>query len=129
MENQILLPAQLDTVKKVIQTELLKRGYLAKIIDHREVQNARGDHFISLKTESFQTVPVMFQTLTIEAFNSRVEIGEGVRANGDPFVESRVWVTIHVDYELFGGGRNGVKLFDVRMSFFEDTISYDLKIN
>lgn len=107
IEN-ITTELQRNQIKDFIQTELLKRGFLAKIVRFEEV-SGRYEPRLEFETESFQTTPVIFKSIKVENFSSSITKEEGV----DGSILYRIWISVHVSYETFEGGSNGTKLFAV----------------
>jgi len=106
---------QRESIQKLIQTELLKRGFTAPIKSFEEVKSRSGGNHFEFHTEGFQTTPVLFKSIRVANFSSSV-VKEKFKILEDSEKEEtrlRVWISVHVDYEHFGGGRNGCKLFDV----------------
>lgn len=106
-----LSESQLEKVKSFIQVELLKRGFLAPITTFKEVEGRYEKHYFELETESFQTVPVIFQEIRISNFSTGIG-DEEVRVVSKVRVRP-IWISVHVSYKHFDGGSNGCKLFDV----------------
>ena len=107
---------QRDELQKVIQVELLKRGYTAQIIKFEE--NETNSRFI-FKTENFQTTPVMFQEIYISNFNSSLEKDELIKDDKTHFV-TRFWVEVNCFITHFNSeGKNSFSLFDVQGTFYD----------
>lgn len=99
-----------DTVIKKVETfltdELLKRGFTAPItVGYNEDREA-----LTLTSQPFQTVPVIFKSINIAHFNSAISYKKD--ENGEHL---HVWMPIHVDYRHFDGGTNGARLFEFIM--------------
>ena len=110
MKN-LLSEKAINTIKDLLQTELLKRGILAPIKRIEEVELRSGDSYISFNTEEFQTTPVIFKSLMVENFNSWIRKIEGGYV---------VVINVHYSYEHFGGGSNGCLLFNFQCNVSED---------
>lgn len=107
-ERLYLTEKTLITIKNEIQTELLKRGITAQIVEFKEyIRN--NMHRIELKTEPFQTSPIMFKKLWIENFSNGVYIEKDKETGYEYY---HLWISVHYSYEHFNGGFNGCKLFD-----------------
>ena len=100
-----------NTIKDLLQVELLKRGILAPICRIEEVTSRSGSSYISFNTEEFQTTPVVFKSLIVENFNSWIRNVEGGYV---------VTINVHYSYEHFGGGSNGCSLFNFQCNISED---------
>ena len=110
MKN-LLSEKAVNTIKDLLQIELLKRGILAPIKRIEEVDLRSGDSYISFNTEEFQTTPVIFKSLMVENFNSWIRKIEGGYV---------VVINVHYSYEHFGGGTNGCALFNFQCNVSED---------
>lgn len=102
-----------NSIKDLLQVELLKRGILAPICRIEEVESRSGNSYISFNTEKFQTTPVIFKSLMVENFNSWISKVEGGYV---------VTIDVHYSYEHFGGGSNGCSLFNFQCNVSEDGI-------
>ena len=110
---------QRESLKELIQTELLKRGFTAKIKTFEETErNNRA--FIEFETESFQTTPVIFKDIKITNFSSSIEEERVVRDDKTSYNVKRFWIQVNVSYSSFSGGSNGENLFDLTGNFHED---------
>jgi hypothetical protein len=110
MENLISNQEQRDKIQKFIQTELLKRGFKASIIEFKEEQGRSGNRF-TFTTSGFQTTPVIFESIVVDNFSSSIG---SLEEHPESKVEFRnFWIQVHVSYKHFGGGSNGCSLFDV----------------
>ena len=110
MKN-LLSEKAVNTIKDLLQTELLKRGILAPIKRIEEVESRSGSTYISFETEKFQTTPVIFKSLKVENFNSWIKKVEG---------DYVVVISVHYSYKHFGGGSNGCLLFNFQCNVSED---------
>lgn len=120
MEN-IISSQQIELIKENIQTELLKRGITAQIIKLEEYEHNRSRaHYINLRTENFQTTPIIFKRLWVEAFGTAIT----KRTNEEGKEYYSVWICVHYSYEHFGGGTNGCELFDFTCSIVQDKPDY-----
>jgi hypothetical protein len=110
MENSISNQEQRDAIQKFIQTELLKRGFQAPIVEFNEEQGRSGNRF-TFTTSEFQTTPVIFESIVVDNFSSFIS---SIEEHPDSKVEFRnFWIQVHASYKHFGGGSNGCSLFDV----------------
>ena len=109
--KKLLSEKAVNTIKDLLQIELLKRGILAPIKRIEEVELRSGDSYISFNTEEFLTTPVIFKSLMVESFNSWIRKIEGGYV---------VVINVHYSYEHFGGGSNGCSLFDFYCKVSED---------
>lgn len=126
MEQELYLSqSNLDKMKEIIQIELLKRGITAPIIKFEE-EIYKSSHYIRFNTEPFQTIPVIFKNILVDNFSTSVlkkpksELREGVEGE-----YIHVWISVHFSWESFGGGTNGIKIFDIVFNVFGDT-EYDV---
>ena len=123
--------SQRNEIKEFIQTELLKRGFLAPIIQFEELDTKSGPRF-EFKTEQFQTVPVIMKAIQVDNFGSSIRKEKFKREDGTEIEFNSFWISVHVSYEHFSGGTNGCKLFDVHGKFVVDDKEYervwDLKV-
>ena len=110
MKN-LLSEKAVNTIKDLLQIELLKRGILAPITRIEEVESRSGGTYISFETEEFQTTPVIFKSLKVENFNSWISKIEG------GFL---ININVHYSYKHFGGGSNGCSLFNFQCKVSED---------
>lgn len=103
-----------ETLKQIaefIRIELLKRGFVVDV-----TCEPTKDYKFRVKTSSFQTVPVLFQKVWIESWSVHCE--EKENGKGDIYME--YYVSLHVCYEHFDGGRNGCNLFSMTFRKFDD---------
>ena len=110
MKN-LLSEKAINTIKDLLQVELLKRGILAPIKRIEEEEGRSGNRYISFNTEEFQTTPVIFKSLVVENFNSWIKKVEGGYV---------VTISVHYSYEHFDGGSNGCSLFNFQCNVSED---------
>lgn len=96
----------LEQVEEVISQELAKRGFNVWVDCEEKV-----DGSISLKTSSFQTVPVLFKSVWID--NNFGSFVRDVELNCNTCKEYAM--VISANYETFEGGFNSVKLFDITL--------------
>ena len=112
-EKQLYLTEEtINVIKDKIQEELLKRGITAPIIKFKEYIDRNGNHKIELKTEDFQTSPVIFKRLWVDIFGTEVYIPKEEESTD----HYNIWIVLDYSYEHFGGGRNGCTLFTFRCS-------------
>ena len=109
---------QLDNLKEVIQTELLKRGFHTPITKF-EVVERRGSKKLGLLTAPFQTTPVIFKELKIENFSSYITEKSLVREDGKEVFFLEAGLSVYVNWEHFDSGTNGCRLFSISCRFFE----------
>ena len=109
--KKLLSEKAINTIKDLLQTELLKKGILAPIKRIEEVEGRSGNRYISFETEKFQTTPVVFKFLIVENFHSWIKKVEGGYV---------VTIYVHYSYEHFGGGSNGCSLFNFQCNVSED---------
>jgi len=119
METTITTQEQRQAIQDLIQVELLKRGYTAKIISFKEVETQRGGPRIEFYSEYFQTTPVIFEKIRVESFSTSVKKKEETREDGSSYEVTRFWICVHVSYNHFNGGSNGCKIFDLSGNFYE----------
>lgn len=108
---------QRNSLQELIQTELLKRGFTAKIISFEE----EDKKYLKFHTESFQTVPVLFKEIQVSNFSTSV--GQEIRKREDKteYQVTTFWIQVDVRYSHFEGGSNGSRLFAIQGHFFEDS--------
>lgn len=111
MKN-LLSEKAINTIKDLLQVELLKRGILAPIKRIEEEEGRSGKRYISFNTEEFQTTPVIFKSLVVENFNSWIKKVEGGYV---------IVINVHYSYKHFGGGSNGCSLFNFQCNVSEDS--------
>lgn len=116
-----------ETIKETIQTELLKRGFTAKIVEFEEVKGRSSTRFKFI-TEPFQTVPVLFKNIVVGEFSSGIKVDEEMtEKHGQKFYSFYIGVNVH--YEHFDMGRNSSSLFSISGTFnLNDNRIYKLKI-
>jgi hypothetical protein len=114
---------QLKAIKEIITDELLKRGFIAPFESFEEtIDDRSGKHRLFIQSEKFQTVPVLFKEIRVEAFSSSVSM-EVVDSGpeGDSKCAIKSWsASIHVDYKHFDGGTNGSRLFGISGKFYDE---------
>lgn len=103
----------LNYIRETIQTELLKRGFQADVIELEQKKDKL--HF---KTDFFQTTPVIFKTLYIGNFNSSITKD----FNGN----ISVFIGVNVFYTLFNSGSNSTNLFGLSFHFNEYSSDYKI---
>lgn len=102
----------LAEIRDAINQELTKRGFPSIEVEH---ETAIGKNHIEIKGEVFNTTPVLFKGCKIVNFGGSIE-AEKVESNGREYLN--IWVPVHVFYEQFGGGTNGVSLFSCNFRIF-----------
>lgn len=112
----ILTDNQLSQIKETISVEMLKRGYTAKMIEFKEVSSNSNRSRIEFQTEEFQTVPVMFKKINLSNFSSSISLNPELTLQHEREIFN-VWLQVNIRYESFGGGSNGVGLFDYNCTF------------
>ena len=117
---------QRNALQEKIQTELLKRGFLAPITNFQETV-ARSSRYLEFITEPFQTVPVLFQKIFISTFSSNLR-EEFVENENGKFRVLKFWMTVSARYENFGGGTNGSQIFEISGKFYGDQNNLDFNI-
>lgn len=121
MENSLLLSEeQKSTLQDYIQTELLKRGFTAKINSFEETVS-RGSNYIEFRTEDFQTVPVIFKNIHVGSFSTSVKEETITREDKTTFEVISVWITVHTRTMTFSNGGNGSELFQFSCKFSKDS--------
>ena len=108
---------QRKQLQEVLQTELLKRGFLAPIKEVVESEGRRGGNYLEFETENFQTTPVIFKQINVANFNSTLR-EEFVENENGKFRVLRFWMTISARYTNFDGGTNGSNIFAISGEFF-----------
>ena len=102
---------QQQKIQKFIQTELLKRGFLAPITKFEEEETRRSGSRFIFETSNFQTTPVIFEKIIVTNFSSSISEPKIHEKSGAEYF--KFWISVHVSYEHFGGGSNGCSLFSV----------------
>jgi len=97
-------------IQNLIKVALVKRGFHAEFIKFCE-----EDGRIVFETETFQTVPVIFETIKIENFSSSVW-----HKSGDDY--GRVSIDVHCRYTHFDGGNNGATIFEFYCEYGNDYV-------
>lgn len=100
-----------EQIAKLIQIELLKRGFIVNV-----VCVPKGDNDFKVKTTSFQTSPVLFKNVWIES--DYAIFSEGTSEKGNKYTD--YFVRLSAKFELFGGGTNGCELFTMEFRKFEN---------
>lgn len=116
---------QRNQIQEFIQTELLKRGFTAPIINFEEVKG-RHDTRIEFYTETFQTVPVLFKEIQVSNFSSSITKDTITRKDDSKIDIHKVWIVISARYESFTGGTNGTNLFSITCTLHDGKV-FDLK--
>ena len=112
---------QRKAVQELIQTELLKRGFTAPIINFEEEEGRRGgQNRLIFHTEPFNTVPVIMKKIQVDNFSSSLAQKELLREDETKYIETSFWISVHVSYEHFTGGTNGCELFQISGKFYDD---------
>lgn len=89
-----------QAITDAIATELLKRGFTARLSVERKTSRS-GNEYLEITSAPFQTVPVIMKEIFIDSrIDSRAD-GEGFKVGG----------RVGVRYNHFGGGSNGTELF------------------
>lgn len=106
----------LEQIKNHLQTELLKRGFNAKIdrINEKVARNGIEHNYVEFETEPFQTIPIIFKKVWITNFSSWIR---------DHKTNKNYWVItiqVHIRYEHFTGGHNGTNLFTFKCMASKD---------
>ena len=126
--SNILTDAQIEEIKRIAKRELTKRGIHAAFEVFEETISNRGSHFFNVHTEEFQTVPVLFESIRIEASSNSISKGK-VELNGETFEVSNFWLTLSARYNNFSGGSNGVSVIEMSGSFYGyENLTHDLII-
>lgn len=124
MKNlEITSEKQRNEIQEFIQTELLKRGFLAPIKNFMEVECRNNESRFTFHTDNFQTSPVIFKEIRVEEGSSSISEKENEEKG---FIFHKFYISINVRYQLFGGGSNGSDLFTVAGTLFDKKDVYDL---
>jgi len=122
---------QIEAIKEAIRIELLKRGFTAPIT----LVEREDDSYplLKLRSEPFQTVPVIFKEMNIMNFGGNIEKikkthknfkNEDVEVEGVSFV-----VPVSVGYTHFDLGSNSSSLFYISGYVIEESDNiFDLRI-
>ena len=100
----------LDQMQAFIQRELLKRGIMAKITNLYEADPRGRNSYITLESELFQTIPVMFESVKICNF------GTSVRQSEEDDTIVNVYVGVAVKLAGFKCEAGRFTLFDIYFS-------------
>jgi len=101
-----------NNLKTLVQAELIKRGFKAKLI---QFEVCPKYNIVRLQSEDFQTTPVIFEKLNITHFNGGISKETIIVDDYDIELEvTNVWIAVHVAFTHTDGGFNSTKLFDVR---------------
>lgn len=105
LNGKLLAKEALEAIKKDIEDELLKRGFVfaSTSLDLIEVSDKRKFRLIS---GSFQTTPVLFKEVFVGNGSSSIKIEEG------PVTHIKVWISVQAIWILFSGGSNSTNLFN-----------------
>lgn len=115
----MLNKTQLKKIEDAINDELLKRGITVRA--YVKVKTRRTRTKIAIKSNQFNTTPVLFRTCQIIDFGSDItQPEEGKYGN--------FWVGVNVHWELFSGGTNGTRLFHVMGNFDPNSDSIKIEI-
>jgi len=120
--QEVSTPTQRLKIKEILQDELLKRGFTAKIVKLYEYKQIGGfKKYLRFYTEEFQTVPVIFKAIRVEEFNSGFTLDAKESEDGKIILtQSLFYISINVRYQHFKGGSNGAELFYLSGSLSED---------
>lgn len=90
-------------IAELIRIELLKRGFVVNV-----TCTPTKDNSFKVKTNTFQTTPVLFSKVWIESWAANIV---NKTENGVNYKDFKV--TLSVLYETFEGGRNANDLFKI----------------
>jgi hypothetical protein len=99
----------MDRISESIRIALLQRGFTAPLTITQDVNRSK-EPCIKVKSEPFQTVPVIFKSIWIDDFGSSIRPLTDENKEPVPDMLS-VWVCVHVSYEHFPNGSNGCAVF------------------
>lgn len=109
---------QLEEVRVFIKLELLKRGFTAPFTLEESTTGRHNEPCLRLIGESFQTVPVLFQEINLEAigifFSSKETYNEKV------YEITNFGMRIHCNYRNFSGGTNGTEIIHVSGELYQE---------
>lgn len=100
----------INQLAEIIRTELLKRGIIVS------VSGKKGKKGIEFTSSDFQTTPVLFKRISINAWVTERDQEENWGHEALVFV--------HANYELFEGGSNGIDLFNIKCGISKDGMVY-----
>lgn len=109
--------AILNEVKEVIEEQLLRRGFTAKIKTIAETNPRHNDTKISFDTYEFNTTPVLFKSITCSEFSSSIDEERIIEKSGKKVY--KIWISIYASWTHFGGGTNGTQIFSMSAEFVE----------
>lgn len=101
----------LEQIAELIRIELLKRGFMVDV-----TCAPTKDNSFKVKTNSFQTTPVLFQEIWIES--SSAFFHENENEKGVKYTD--FYASLSVYYKHFDGGSNGCNLLTMEFRKFED---------
>lgn len=110
----------INKIQQRLSDELLKRGFHAPITV-TEQQRKDGQSYLSVSSEPFNTTPVLFRSLTITDFGSRITKSEDGRSG-------KVWIGVWASFTTFAGGGNYVDLFHLTCGYDEAGVE-DVRIS
>lgn len=90
----------LDYILSEVQNSVMRLGINAQL-RIRTKKDYRGEPFIAIESDKFQTMPVLFKEVTIEG---------GISVTGEPNGMIEVFVRLDYCWRSFTGGTNGTEL-------------------
>lgn len=108
---ETLTTATIENITRAVQTELLKRGFTARLsVERKETRS--GQPYLEITSEPFNTVPVIMESIAISGtlyITQSVENAKMTEIGGQ----------VGVQYSHFSGGTNGTELFSWSCAVFE----------
>ncbi len=101
---------QKNYIQRIIMDELLKRS-INVTINNLELKTARNHElYVDFTSTPFNTMPVLFKSIHIHAFNSSVMKQEN---------HIRVYISVNARYTVFDGGTNGIHLVSFNFELYD----------
>lgn len=105
---------QINALTEIVGDELLKRGFQVKL-----TTSVLSDGRIKIVSDNFQTTPVLYKRIYIEA-KGKIKSEDKKDSLGRDVVRNEVCLALHARVELFSGGSNGIDLFYLNLVWFND---------
>lgn len=100
-----------NEIIKAAKRSLIMVGVTANV--HLNYKESRGTEYLELKTDDFNTTPVIYENVRISGSAQLVKIAG---------LEGVLDLTFSLDYwfDTFGGGHNGTSLGELKFRVFEE---------
>lgn len=106
---------QLNSLIETVSDELLKRGFKVKL----NIQKILPDGKIKIVSDDFQTTPVLYKRIYIEAAG-QIKSEEQKNSLGKDIVRHSISFALYAKVESFSGGSNGINLFPLTLVCFNN---------